>query len=131
MDRWTACSPGKPLNGVGPETADSILLYAGHREVFVVDAYTRRILERHQLLNAKKEKYEEIRRVFEEAADESMHELIGDERRPRHAPSRASSMSRTPLAQVYNEIHAGLVRIGNEHCRAVPNCEECPLRKFL
>ncbi len=119
------------LNGVGPETADSILLYAGHHEVFVVDAYTRRILERHQLLNAEKAKHDEIRTAFEEAADESMHELIGEERSPRHAPSGASSMSRTPLAQVYNEIHAGLVRVGNEYCRAVPNCKECPLRKFL
>ncbi|HZU31662.1 MAG TPA: hypothetical protein VFB79_11130, partial [Candidatus Angelobacter sp.] len=48
------------LNGVGPETADSILLYAGNHPVFVVDAYTRRILERHGLINAKT-KYEEIR----------------------------------------------------------------------
>src|SRR6266852_8927282 len=54
------------LNGVGPETADSILLYAGQHPVFVVDAYTRRILDRHQILpvNAK---YEEIRQLFEPA----------------------------------------------------------------
>jgi endonuclease III related protein len=54
------------LSGVGPETADSILLYAGNHPVFVVDAYTRRILERHQLIPAKAS-YEEIRQLFERA----------------------------------------------------------------
>jgi len=54
------------LNGVGPETADSILLYAGNHPVFVVDAYTRRILERHELVPAKAG-YDEIRRLFERA----------------------------------------------------------------
>src|SRR6202158_1454206 len=57
------------LNGVGPETADSILLYAGNHAVFVVDAYTRRILERHEILAAKT-KYEEIRGLFEQALGE-------------------------------------------------------------
>lgn len=54
------------LNGVGPETADSILLYAGNRPVFVVDAYTRRILERHQLIAATAN-YDEIRQLCERA----------------------------------------------------------------
>ena len=54
------------LHGVGPETADSILLYAGNHPVFVVDAYTRRILERHGILSAKTE-YEEIRELFQQA----------------------------------------------------------------
>ena len=54
------------LNGVGPETADSILLYAGNHPVFVVDAYTRRILERHELVEARAS-YEEIRALFESA----------------------------------------------------------------
>jgi len=52
------------LNGIGPETADSILLYAGHHPVFVVDAYTRRIVERHQLAPARTT-YDEIRELFE------------------------------------------------------------------
>src|SRR6266542_7112169 len=52
------------LNGVGPETADSILLYAGQHPVFVVDAYTRRISERHGLLHANAN-YEEFRALFE------------------------------------------------------------------
>ncbi len=54
------------LNGVGPETADSILLYAGNHPVFVVDAYTRRILARHEILPEKTD-YEEIRELFEQA----------------------------------------------------------------
>src|SRR5271167_1279045 len=54
------------LNGVGPETADSILLYAGNHPVFVVDAYTRRILERHEILR-EKTGYEEIRELFQRA----------------------------------------------------------------
>ena len=54
------------LNGVGPETADSILLYAGNHPVFVVDAYTRRILDRHGILPEKTD-YEEIRELFQRA----------------------------------------------------------------
>ena len=57
------------LNGVGPETADSILLYAGNHPVFVVDAYTRRILERHQIVSGATS-YDEIRQLFEQALDE-------------------------------------------------------------
>ena len=73
--RWRGCSPNRPtklrdellaLNGVGPETADSILLYAGNHPVFVVDAYTRRILERHQLF-PDKATYADIRQLFERA----------------------------------------------------------------
>jgi endonuclease III len=54
------------LNGVGPETADSILLYAGNHAAFVVDAYTRRILERHQIVSGATS-YDEIRQLFEQA----------------------------------------------------------------
>ncbi len=54
------------LKGIGPETADSILLYAGNREIFVVDAYTRRILQRHEAVSAGA-KYEEIRSLVEQA----------------------------------------------------------------
>jgi hypothetical protein len=58
------------LNGVGPETADSILLYAGNHPVFVVDAYTRRILERHQIVPGAAG-YDEIRLLFEQALGET------------------------------------------------------------
>src|SRR6266436_6289504 len=57
------------LNGVGPETADSILLYAGNHPSYVVDAYTRRILERHQIISSAAS-YDEIRQLFEQALDE-------------------------------------------------------------
>ena len=121
------------LNGVGPETADSILLYAGNHLVFVVDAYTRRILERHGLA-APKTGYEEIRQLIEktlssaEAAALLVTETGVD---PRHPSSRMSRAARTELAQHYNELHALIVRIGNQFCRATPNCEGCPLKIFL
>ena len=93
------------VHGIGPETADSILLYAGQHRVFVVDAYTRRLLERHQVATPT-QSYEEIRLLFE-----------------RSVPSDA------PL---YNEFHALIVRTGKEHCRARnPRCSECPLHSFL
>ena len=121
------------LNGVGPETADSILLYAGSHPVFVVDAYTRRILERHGLVTAKAA-YEEIRLLVENAltnaeAGSLLIQQPGAD--PRHPISRMSRAARGELAQHYNEFHALIVRIGNQFCRATPNCEGCPLKKFL
>ena len=93
------------VHGIGPETADSILLYAGKHPVFVVDAYTRRLLERHQLAMPT-QGYEEIRQLFERS-------LPGD-------------------AALYNEFHALIVRTGKEHCRTRnPRCSECPLHSFL
>ncbi len=121
------------LHGVGPETADSILLYAGGHPVFVVDAYTRRILERHALISPKTP-YKEIRRLIEEAVQSTEPEsLLRAERGadPRHPQSRMSRAARTGLAQHYNELHALIVRTGNQHCRSTPNCEGCPLRDFL
>jgi endonuclease-3 related protein len=120
------------LNGVGPETADSILLYAGNHPVFVVDAYTRRILERHGLITAKTS-YEEIRQLIERAVSNAeagslLVELGAD---PRHPVSRMSRAVRSELAQHYNELHALIVRVGNQLCRATPDCEGCPLKNFL
>jgi endonuclease-3 related protein len=87
-------------NGVGPETADSILLYALGRPVFVVDAYTRRILSRYGLI-AGDEPYETLRLMFE------------------------SSLPRSP--KLYNEYHALLVRLAKVNCRLRPLCDSCPL----
>jgi endonuclease-3 related protein len=93
------------VHGIGPETADSILLYAGEHPVFVVDAYTRRMLERHQLATPA-QSYSEIRELFD-------RNLSGD-------------------ARLYNEYHALIVRTGKEYCRARnPRCSECPLHSFL
>jgi endonuclease III related protein len=89
------------VSGIGPETADSILLYAADRPVFVVDAYTRRVLARHGL-GRPRGAYEELRALLEA-------HLPGDPR-------------------LFNEFHALLVAVGKRHCRARPRCEGCPLR---
>jgi endonuclease-3 related protein len=121
------------LNGVGPETADSILLYAGNHPVFVVDAYTRRILERHGMISSKTS-YEDIRALVEQALASASPESLAVAQLgadPRHPKSRVSRMARQQLAQHYNELHALIVRVGNEYCRSVPRCEGCPLKDFL
>ena len=93
------------VHGVGPETADSILLYAANHPVFVVDAYTRRILQRHGLAHGK-ESYEEIRRLFEK------------------------SLPKDP--QLFNEFHALIVHTGKNYCRTrAPLCSQCALRPLL
>ena len=93
------------VHGIGPETADCILLYAGNHPVFVVDAYTRRILERHRLVRGKKS-YEEIRHLFE------------------------SNLPANP--KLFNEYHALIVHTGKHFCRkGAPDCSQCPLRPFL
>lgn len=121
------------LNGVGPETADSILLYAGQRPVFVVDAYTRRILERHAILPANAS-YDEIRELFERSL--ANVQLRTDNRDPRtefaHPPSAMSLARRSPRAQLYNDMHGLIVGVGKHFClKRNPRCEECPLRRFL
>lgn len=93
------------VHGIGPETADSILLYAGSHPVFVVDAYTHRILERHGLSDGKMD-YELTRGMFE------------------------SSLERDVL--LFNEFHALIVNTGKNWCRArQPRCGECPLAPLL
>jgi endonuclease-3 related protein len=121
------------LKGVGPETADSILLYAGNHPVFVVDAYTRRVLLRHGVIDDKT-RYEEIRSMIEQVISNSETEslivqnAVSD---PRHPVSRMSSAARSTLAQHFNELHALIVRVGNHYCRAKPYCEGCPLQSLL
>ena len=93
------------LRGIGPETADSILLYACKHPVFVVDAYTRRILQRHGHAHPKLA-YDEIRNMFESA-------LPADH-------------------QLFNEFHALIVHTGKHFCHKVnPSCSRCPLSPFL
>jgi endonuclease-3 related protein len=121
------------LNGVGPETADSILLYGGNHPIFVVDAYTRRILERHEIITPRTS-YEEIRGLIEAALSQAESGTLrfphsGSE--PRHPVSGMSRAPRGEVAQHYNELHALIVRVGNQYCRSTPRCEECPLREFL
>lgn len=93
------------VRGIGPETADCILLYAGKHPVFVVDAYTRRILERHGHSTAKAN-YEDIRAIFESGL--------------------------VPDSATYNEFHALIVQVGKRFCRpGVPRCGQCPLNGLL
>ena len=128
------------LHGIGPETADSILLYAGNHPVFVVDAYTRRMLARHEILS-EKAAYEEIRELFERAlvplaqsvadSGETGNQAVGFAG-ARHPPSAMSMAKRTALAQVYNEMHGLIVGVGKNYCRkSEARCDECPLQKFL
>lgn len=127
------------LNGVGRETADSILLYAGNHPVFVVDAYTRRILERHGIVESGTN-YEEIRRLFEEAlATTDLPTLTLDSALGAagplgscHRPSRVSQTERTAQVQVFNEMHGLMVGVGKNYClKSQARCEQCPLQKFL
>jgi len=127
------------LNGVGPETADSILLYAGNHPVFVVDAYTRRILERHQIASSAAS-YDEIRQLFEQALtgtpppQQSLEEATAAVGPPGscHRPSRVSTTGRTALVQVFNEMHGLIVGVGKNYClKSQPLCEQCPLQRFL
>ena len=89
------------IKGIGPETADSILLYAAGLPLFVVDAYTHRILNRHSLID-EDWGYNEIQELF-------MDSLAAD-------------------TQLFNEYHALLVRVGNVYCKKKnPDCANCPL----
>jgi endonuclease-3 related protein len=127
------------LNGIGPETADSILLYAGNHPVFVVDAYTRRVLDRHGILPGNTN-YEEIRQLFQRslaplAGQQAAHPILPLEsglRGASHPPSAMSTAKRTELVQVYNEMHGLIVGVGKNYCgRSQPKCDECPLQPFL
>jgi endonuclease-3 related protein len=90
--------------GVGPETADSMLLYAARRPVFVVDAYTQRVLVRHELAPAE----------------------------TNYAGTQRQLMDGLPQdVKYYNEYHALLVRVGKQHCGTKPRCDGCPLSPEL
>jgi len=91
------------VKGIGPETADSMLLYAAHRPVFVVDAYTYRILARHGM-------------VDESTGYESLQSLFMD-----HLPDDT---------ELFNEFHALIVQTGKAYCRRTPRCHLCPLETW-
>lgn len=92
------------VNGIGPETADDILLYACGKTVFVVDAYTRRILSRHGMAPTDIA-YEELRALFERNLEPDLH--------------------------MFKEFHGLIVWTGKDFCRPKPRCEECPLAPML
>ena len=89
------------VRGIGPETADSILLYGVKKPIFVVDAYTKRILSRHGIIS-ETASYEEIQKLF-------MNHLSSDEK-------------------LFNEYHALFVHLGKTLCKKIPKCDLCPLK---
>jgi endonuclease-3 related protein len=92
------------VKGIGPETADSILLYAGNKPVFVVDTYTHRIFCRHAII-AEEDGYYEIQDYF--------------------------MLSLPEEVELFNEYHALIVRVGKEFCKkSKPLCSRCPLNNF-
>ncbi|MDA8078113.1 MAG: endonuclease III domain-containing protein [Nitrospiraceae bacterium] len=88
------------VNGIGPETADSIMLYGLDKPVFVIDAYTKRVLSRHNIMNHD-ESYDAFQGLF--------HRQLKRELR------------------LYNEYHALFVRVCKNHCKTKPHCDGCPL----
>jgi endonuclease III related protein len=92
------------INGIGPETADSILLYALEKPSFVIDAYTKRVLSRHKIMEHDRS-YEDFQGLFHTALDKDV--------------------------KLFNEFHALFVRVGKTFCkRRAPLCDECPLGKW-
>lgn len=90
------------INGIGPETADSIILYALKKPVFVIDAYTKRVISRHGIMNHEKS-YDEFQELFYSALEKDV--------------------------KLFNEYHALFVRIGKTFCKKKkPLCELCPLK---
>ncbi len=93
------------IKGFGPETVDTILLYGGQRPTFIVDAYTRRILERHGLISPRLS-YDEVQTLFHNSLDSD--------------------------PAVFNEYHALLVGVGKTFCKkGNPDCHYCPLKSYL
>jgi len=91
------------IHGIGPETADSIILYAAHKPIFVIDAYTRRILTRLGL-NPPTDSYSDLQAMF---------------------------MQNLPLNEkLFNEYHALLVQHGKEVCKKIPLCDDCCLKQL-
>lgn len=103
-DRVTLREELLSVKGVGPETADSILLYAGGLPVFVVDAYTKRVLARHGWIGFDADYYT-VQDYFESRLAED--------------------------APLYNEYHALMVRVGHLYCRRTARCTGCPLQSLL
>ena len=88
------------VKGIGPETADSMILYAGNKPVFVVDAYTKRIFTR--LNKLKSQTYDELQGLLHKNLEKD--------------------------SKLFNEYHALIVKHAKEHCKKIPSCENCCLK---
>ena len=100
------------IHGIGPETADAILLYVGGFPTFVVDAYTKRVLRRHFFIDGHAS-YEDVRMLFQNSEFQFQNS---------ETPSRNSQ-----TVAVFKEYHALFVALGKRHCRTRANCDGCPL----
>jgi endonuclease III related protein len=99
------------INGIGPETADSMMLYAGGHHSFVIDAYTRRIFRRHDWCSKSADGYDELKALCEGALN--------------HKPAAEQ-------LDYWQDYHAQLVMVGKHFCRTrAPRCDECPLKPLL
>ncbi|MCX8027348.1 MAG: hypothetical protein N3A62_05785 [Thermodesulfovibrionales bacterium] len=92
------------ISGIGKETADSIILYALQKPIFVIDAYTKRLLFRHKLINSLDIDYDECQMLFH------------------------SNLKNDVI--LFNEYHALIVKVGKEYCKKNPFCTECPLNTY-
>lgn len=91
------------IKGIGPETADDILLYSCGYPIFVVDAYTKRIFSRHGLLDGRLT-YQQVQEIFHREVPRDVH--------------------------IYKEYHGLIVWVGKDFCRKKPKCSTCPLNRF-
>jgi endonuclease-3 related protein len=96
------------INGIGPETADSVLLYAGNLPIFVVDAYTKRLCQRLPMTTNLS--YKDIQLFFKKNLSE-------------HYQGKK-------LVQVYNELHALIVNLAKNYCKKKPECAKCPILRY-
>ena len=97
------------LNGIGPETADSMILYAGNLPIFVVDAYTKRICKRIPI-KINDESYDEIQQYFESELSKNLTDKN--------------------TVSAYKELHALIVELAKNYCKTKPSCSNCPLKQY-
>ncbi|MDP6045760.1 MAG: endonuclease III domain-containing protein [Phycisphaerae bacterium] len=105
LDRsvWTLHEELMPINGIGRETADSIILYAAEKPTFVIDRYTCRIMVRHGLI-CPEDDYEQVKDLFESSLAEDL--------------------------DIWKDYHAQIVAVGKQYCRPKAKCDGCPLEQF-
>ena len=96
------------LQGIGPETADSILLYAGNHPIFVVDAYTKRICHRLPI-RIKHNSYDGIQHIFQKDLRNSYPEQ--------------------QITAIYQQFHALIVELAKQYCKRKPACDRCPIKE--
>jgi endonuclease-3 related protein len=116
------------INGIGPETADSLLLYAGGHHSFVIDAYTRRIFQRHDW----RPKSTRLRSVAARQAVRSPKSADSYDELKKMCESALNQKPRAERLDYWRDYHAQLVMVGKHFCRTrAPRCEQCPLKPLL